>query len=279
MNPELFSAAQTRRTFLGTLALAAAGGGVSAAEDAQAGGFTFIQVNDLHYSTDECGVWFRAVVEQMKASAPEAKFCLLCGDLADRGDAPSLSAVKTIFAGLGVPLHAVPGNHDYDSLESRSGYDVVFPGRLNYALAHGGWQFVALDTTMGTNYDDTLISDTTLAWLDAEIPMLDSRAPTVAFTHFPLAPGMTYVPRNASAVVERLLKLNLVAAFNGHWHGANEGIAGKAKLITSRCCARIRGNRDGSPQKGWYVCEARPDGTLARKFVVFRPPAEVSSAI
>jgi hypothetical protein len=279
MKPEQFSTEVTRRTFLGSLALAAAADSAPAAEGVQAAGFTFIQVNDLHYFSEECAPWFRAVVEQMKASAPAAKFCLLCGDLTDRGDAPSLAAVKAIFAGLGAPLLPVPGNHDFDLMESRAGYDAVFPGKLNYAFAHEGWQFLGLDTTMGTNYADTTISDATLAWLDAEIPKLDPRAPTVAFTHFPLAPGMTYVPLNAAAVVSRLLKLNLVASFNGHWHGANEGAAGSAKLITSRCCARIRENRDGSPQKGWYVCEARPDGTLARRFVVFQAPAEIPAAL
>lgn len=285
MNPELFSSAMTRRAFLGNLPpaaalLAMAHGRLLAADPAPGGAaFTFIQVNDLHYVTEECGAWFRAVVEQMKASAPGAKFCLLCGDLADDGTEPALAAVKAIFSGLGMPLRAVPGNHDFTTAESRAGYDAVFPGQLNYAFAHGGWQFVGLDTTEGTNYDATMVGAPTLAWLDAEAQKLDPRAPTVAFTHFPLAEGMTYRPRNAPAVLERLLRLNLVAVFNGHWHGADERKAGSAMLVTSRCCARVRGNRDGSPLKGWYVCEARPDGTLTRKFVAFRVPQGMRSAI
>ena len=31
-------------------------------------------------------------------------------------------------------------------------------------------------------------------------------------------------------------------------------------------CARVRGDRDGSPLKGWLVCHAAPDGSLAHKF-------------
>jgi hypothetical protein len=42
-------------------------------------------------------------------------------------------------------------------------------------------------------------------------------------------------------------------------------------LTTSRCCARIRDNRDGSPLKGWHLYRAAADGTLARRFVVAPP--------
>lgn len=237
--------------------------------------FSFFQLNDLHYATVDCGRWFRAMVEQMKASAPEAQLCLLCGDLADKGGEEAIRGVRDTFGGLGVPLLPIPGNHDFDPQESRAGYDAVFPGKLNYSVEHRGWQFVGLDTTMGTKYDKTTISDATLAWLGQEIGRLDPLAPTVVFTHFPLGEGVTYRPINAGAVVERILKLNLVAAFSGHWHGASERQAGKAALTTSRCSARIRGNADRSPLKGWFVCDARADGTLTRRFVEFRAPADI----
>src|SRR5262245_510916 len=200
MHFEIFSQRGTRRDFLRTVPLVAAAAAL--AEDAPAP-LTFIAVNDLHYLADDCGRWFRAVVEQMKASAPGATFCLICGDLADRGDRASLTAVKEIFSGLGVPLCPVPGNHDYTPANVREEYDAVYPGRLNYRFAQGGWQFVGLDTTQGTAYDKTSVADSTLAWLDAEA--FDKELPTVVFTHFPLGEGMTYRPVNGQAVVERLL--------------------------------------------------------------------------
>lgn len=240
--------------------------------------FSFFQINDLHYATADCGRWFRAMIEQMKASAPEAQLCLLCGDLADKGGEEAIRGVKDTFQALGIPLLPVPGNHDFDPQESRAGYDAVFPEKLNYTVEHRGWQFVGLDTTMGTKYDKTTISEGTLGWLDKEIERLNPKAPTVVFTHFPLGEGVTYRPVNASAVVERILKLNLVAAFSGHWHGASERQAGKAALTTSRCSARIRTNADRSPLKGWFVCDAHADGTLTRRFVEFRAPADIPTA-
>src|SRR5262245_17731028 len=165
MHFESFSQPSTRRDFLRTIPLFAAATAIAGENPAPS---SFIAINDLHYLADDCGRWFRAVVEQMKAEAPGAAFCLLCGDLVDRGDRPSLIAVKEIFSGLGIPLHPVPGNHDYTPAGSRDDYDAVFPRNLNYRFTHGGWQFVGLDTTQGTAYDKTSIADSTLAWLDAE---------------------------------------------------------------------------------------------------------------
>ena len=247
---------------------------------AQAGeaapGFTFIAVNDLHFSDAECAPFFRNVVARMKASAPAAAFCLMAGDLADRGTAAQYAPLREIFAGLGVPLHAVPGNHDYLTDRDRSAYDAAFPGKLNYTFQHRGWQFIGLDSTQGTDFDETKISQATLAWLDATLPKLDPAAPTVVFTHFPLGPGTVYRPRNAGALLERLGKLNLRGTFSGHWHGLNEQRLDAAELIVNRCCARIRGNRDGSPLKGWWVCKASANGTLTHRFAAL--PAEERAA-
>src|SRR5688500_13249645 len=103
VNVEYFRSDLTRRAFLSSLAPAAAG--LLAAGDAHAapagvtpGEFSFFQINDLHFLEEDCGPWFRAVVEQMKASAPEAQLCLLCGDLADKGAEAALHSVSEIFS-------------------------------------------------------------------------------------------------------------------------------------------------------------------------------------
>jgi 3',5'-cyclic AMP phosphodiesterase CpdA len=280
VNYELFRPELTRRAFLSALppavaALIAAARAEGADSAGEVGAFTFFQINDLHYMHDDCGRWFRSMVGQMKASAPKAELCLVCGDLADRGDEPSLRAVNEIFGALGIPVMPVPGNHDFTPKESREAYDAVFAGKLNYSVDHHGWQFVGLDTTMGTKYNGTSIAESTLAWVDEALGQLSAKAPTVVFTHFPLGEGVSYRPLNAGALLERLLKLNLVAVFSGHWHGASERKASNALLTTSRCAARVRNNADRSPLKGWFVCEALADGSLTRRFVEFQAPADI----
>src|SRR5204862_8219339 len=75
--------------------------------------FTFIAVNDLHALEDACRPWFESVVRQMKASAPTAEFCLLGGDLADKGRPAQLTLIKDSFSALCIPCNSWIGNHDH----------------------------------------------------------------------------------------------------------------------------------------------------------------------
>jgi Calcineurin-like phosphoesterase len=231
------------------------------------GSFEFVAINDTHYLDDECRPFQANVVRSMRADAPKAEFVCHAGDVADRGAADELKTMQDLYAEADLPMHPVPGNHDFIKGTDRTGYDTVFPGKLNYTFVHAGWQFLAFDTTQGTDFDQTKVAPETLAWLDEQTGKLDPKLPTFAFTHFPLGDGVELRPLNADAVVDRLLKFNLKWVHCGHWHGESVRSANSATLTTSRCCARLRTNRDGSPLKGWHVYRASADGTLSRRFV------------
>lgn len=228
--------------------------------------FSFLTVNDLHFKENACAPWFEKIVAAMKASAPQAEFCLLGGDLADSGTRAQLSGVHTTFQGLKIPLYATPGNHDHLTDTDRKAYDEFFPGHLNQVFTHRGWQIIGLDSSQGAQYHDTQIQPATFAWLDENLPKLDKTRPTVLWTHFPLGKGVTYRPGNADALLERFLDYNVQAIFSGHWHGFTEKSLRNATLTTNRCCSRVRANHDKTPEKGWFVCEAR-DGKITRRFV------------
>lgn len=237
------------------------------------GAFRFIVVNDLHHASAECDPFFEQLVDQMRGHA-EVAFCLIVGDLTDKGRPESLAAIKRIFGQLGAPIHAVPGNHDNDVAGDTSLFAAAFPDALNHHFAYRGWQFVGLDSTEGYNWGDTHISATTLAWLDTAVPGLDRKAPSVVFTHFPLAEGVRLRPVNAGEVLARLAPLNLRAAFCGHFHGRTLKAYGAALLTTNVCCARVRANHDGTRPEGYLLCTAYPDGRLVQDFVEFRPASE-----
>lgn len=231
--------------------------------------FSFIAINDLHYSSQACRPWFVEVVRQMKASAPDAHFCLLGGDLADNGTAAQLESVRAIFRELAMPVYPVVGNHDYVSGMDRAAYEKYFPGRINYNFLHDGWQVLGLDSSQGTLSRDTMVSDATLHWLDENVPKLDPRKPTIVCTHFPMGRFVAARPRNADELLRRCLQLNVRAIFNGHFHGYTLRQVNDAILTTDRCCSRVRANHDGTPEKGWFVCQAS-DGDVTRRFVEFR---------
>ena len=266
----------TRRELLrlsagGLLTLGLWPGRLRADNSTAARDFTFVVVNDLHFSEAACARWFEEAVTAVKASAPAAELCLIAGDLADDGASEQLAGVRDAFQKLEIPTYATIGNHDYLTATDRRSYEEIFRDQINYEFDHGGWQFVGLDTTQGVGWKNTMISSTTLAWLDDHLPRLDKRKPTVIFTHFPLGAEVSMRPLNADDLLNRFLDFNLSAAFCGHYHGLTERTLRSATIATDRCCARIRGNHDGSTEKGWFVCRATASGDVTRRFVEFKP--------
>jgi calcineurin-like phosphoesterase family protein len=207
----------------------------------------------------------------VRASAPSAELCLISGDLSDNGTPEQLVGVRDTFRKLGIRSCFVIGNHDYTTGGDRRLYEELFAGQLNYTFDHAGWQFIGLDTTDGVGWKDTSISSATLAWLDNNLPKLNRRKPTILFTHFPLAAGVSMRPLNADDLLSRFLEFNLRAAFCGHYHGITERTLRSATITTGRCCSRVRGNHDGSKEHGWFVCRATTSGEVTRQFVAFQP--------
>lgn len=249
--------------------------GARAAEENDSGeSFRFLAVNDLHHLNAECDPWFEALVARMRRHE-DAAFALLLGDLVETGERANLAAIRDHFAGLGKPVHVQIGNHDHRSATDRTAYEELFPDRINYTFTHGGWQFVGIDSTQGTDWQDTEVQPATLRWLDATLPSLDRRRPTVLFTHFPLASTTQLAPRNADDVLRRFLEFNLRGVFSGHWHGFTRSRFQQADVVTNVCCAKSRGNHDSSKEKGYWLVRAE-GGELRREFVPFTGPTPAS---
>jgi hypothetical protein len=234
------------------------------------GSFSFAVINDAHFQSPRCPEWFERVRASIHAQSPRPEFCLVVGDLAEHGSKSELGAMRDVLRSLRMPFHAVIGNHDYVSDTDRSAWDRLFPRCLNYHVAHRGWQFLGLDSSAGTKWSNTRIQPDTLKWLDGTLPRLDRGKPTVVFTHFPLGAGVRYRPQNAEELLLRLVEFNLVAVFNGHFHGFTERTLGRTALTTNRCCAISRGNHDGTKEKGYFLCAAS-QGAIARRFVEVKP--------
>jgi 3',5'-cyclic AMP phosphodiesterase CpdA len=261
----------TRRQLLrrSPSALLAAGlwPGTLAAGDKETGAFSFLVVNDLHSLDKKCLPWFEKVVKQMAAHDEKPAFLAIAGDLAEDGTPAQLEPIRDLFVkGMKIPVYVVPGNHDYTKEQSLKPYTELYPDRLNYTFDFGGWQFVALDTTEGTKYQNTTIAADTLKWLDGKLPKLDKKKPLVIITHFPLGEGVRMRPKNADDVLKRFTDFNLRAAYSGHYHAFTEKKAGDAVLTTNRCCSFAKGNHDGTKEKGYFLVTAN-GGTLERRFV------------
>lgn len=226
--------------------------------------FRFIVVNDAHYLSPECGHFLEGIVRKMNADQPE--FCIMAGDLTEKGRREDHGAMRTILKGLDCPYFTVIGNHDYTPPDRNRYYKYFFPRRLNYWFEHRGWQFVGLDTSEGTKYEKTNVQADTLQWLDGNLRKLDRKRPTVVFTHFPMGAGVRYRPLNADAMLDRFRDFNLKKIYCGHFHGFTEKPALNTIAYTNRCCALKRNNHDGTKEKGYFLCEAA-DGGVETRFV------------
>ena len=231
------------------------------------GTFQFIAVNDLHHLAPECDPRFDILIRQMRTHEG-AELALLLGDLTEKGQPENLGAIRDHFRGLRKPVYAQIGNHDYTSATDRNAYVSLFPKQINYAFEHRGWQFVSIDSTQAMDYTKTRVQPETLRWLDDRLPKLDPRKPTVLYTHFPLASTVQMAPLNASEVLERFHAFNLRGCFSGHFHGYTQNRFGEADVLTNQCCARSRGNHDGTTEKGYFLVTAS-EQTLTREFIRF----------
>src|SRR4051812_9749636 len=68
--------------------------------------FRFIVINDTHYMSDDCGGFLDRVVHQMRFHRG-VEFCLLVGDLVEKGFRDHLANVRDIFSGLRMPVYTV----------------------------------------------------------------------------------------------------------------------------------------------------------------------------
>lgn len=253
-----------------TLALGLWPGCARFGENGRGGEFTFAVINDMHYTSPKCPEWFERVTASLRSQKSRPEFCLVVGDLAEKGTAAELGPVRDVLRGFKIPYHAVIGNHDYVAQTDRSTWDEFFPRQVNYRFRHRGWQFIGLDSSEGLKYQNTRIQPHTLRWVDEQLEKLDPKQPTILFTHFPLGPGTTYRPLNTDELLERFKDFNIVSVFNGHFHGYTERTVGQTVFTTNKCCSIARGNHDKTTEKGYFVCRAK-DGRIEREFIEVKP--------
>lgn len=241
-------------------------GALKAAGRRDSGKFSFLAINDIHYHGEAPARWLDRVIAQMKGHAEPLDFCFIVGDLAESGTAGELATVRDVFKKLPMPVFTVVGNHDYLTPTDRSAYEQLFPKQMQYYFEHKGWQFLAFDSTQGQRAYWSKVQKPALRWLDATLPQLDKSKPLAVITHFPLGDRVLTRPMNSEDVLERFKDYNLQAVLNGHWHGFTESKFMNATVTTNRCCSLFRGNHDGSPQKGYFLCRVE-NGALTREFV------------
>ncbi|MCY0878202.1 MAG: metallophosphoesterase [Firmicutes bacterium] len=236
----------TRRQFLGGMALtvlSAWAGGVPLRRARAAGRLRAVHLSDFHWGYR--GAYNRhpeaslqAVWSRIAALSPKPDLAVVTGDLIEAtGDAAQrqarLTEVKALLDRLGMPWHAVPGEHDAFGDGGQRFEAVIGPRYYHRRL--GGVEIFGLDNVSRGPFLDP----GQLSWLEHEVKTLADDSVVLVLSHAPLFP--LFIPWNwytyNGDVVYRLFRRFSAKQFLfGHIHQALDRVQGgmnRAGLPTS----------------------------------------------
>ncbi len=176
--------------------------------------------------------------------APDA--ILLTGDLV-HDDAAGYAALRARFGNSPAPVHCLPGNHDESELLKR---ELAGPPFVHdFAVRHGAWLVVMLDSTVAGSHHGHLATEE-LDRLDGALAANVGAHALVCLHHQPVPHGSRWLDElmldNAPeffAVVTRHAGVRGLAW--GHTHQPFEGMHGRVRLMgTPSTCMQFAQHTD-----------------------------------
>jgi 3',5'-cyclic AMP phosphodiesterase CpdA len=189
---------------------------VSAFAQNGTGSFRFALITDTHLKqTDPRNeATLRQTVKDLNAQN-NLDFVIVSGDVADKGDRPSLLKAKQLLDSLKMPYYAIPGNHDTRYCKTTtSTFDSVFV-QHHFSFTHKGFFFIGFNTGQGNSNNKGHVNQKEFNWIDKQLSKIPPKQPVVAITHFPI---VTIQVDDSAQIVNHLLKYNIKAILGGHYH-------------------------------------------------------------
>lgn len=185
-----------------------------------------IDLGAAHRASVSSEVANQALIDAVKALPFPIDFVLNTGDvMTDAANGDQYDAVKPMMDEFGVPVYYLRGNHDHaDGLRRLMPSVTIANGTLDYVIEHNGVRVVCVDSaTHGADHGGQL-SDTQLAWLEAQLAAEPEKPLLAAIHHPPLPLGSDMIDffgvTNGDAV-HNLFKgavPRLQGVFFGHIH-------------------------------------------------------------
>ncbi len=174
-------------------------------------------------------------------------FAFLPGDNADDGTTEQFGLVRDAVAGLGLPLHILPGDHDFKPRNLDAFYRVLGAEQLPWATTVKGHRCLFLDVvSAGAGGPDFRLNSAQRDWIEHE---LDSAGSAVVFMH-------TY-PADLREGAERLAALlarpTVRCVDMGHTHYNELANDGGAIFMATRSTGQIEEGPPGFSMARWTV--------------------------
>ena len=199
-----------------------------------------VWMSDPHYTVDglvlghDPRVRLEAAISHINRNHGDADFCVISGDMVNRGTAADYVSIATMLQDLAVPLLPMVGNHDDRTLFRRALAlpDRTMEGFIQYAVPAQGGLIVCLDTQK-PGADSGEFCATRMEWLKAVLTEAGT-TPALLFMHHPPMP-LGLPMQDTDRLEDGSAFLDLIARFDsisflciGHVHrpiaGAVRGI-------------------------------------------------------
>jgi 3',5'-cyclic-AMP phosphodiesterase len=149
---------------------------------------SWLHIGDLHITRagEDNHRDLLRIVELVRGLAPDSlDFAVLPGDNADDGTPEQFALVRDAVAGLTMPLHILPGDHDFKPHTLDAFYDVLGAERLPQAVTVHGHRCLFLDVvSAGTGGPDFRLGEPQLAWAERELQQAEAAGQyAVVFMH------------------------------------------------------------------------------------------------
>ena len=186
------------------------------------------QITDCHLPADPQQLYrginprqnLKKLMQEVKAIRPD--LILASGDLSEDGSRVSYKVLHKHLSLPGIPVLALPGNHDDVDLLAGA-----FPGSPVDTIAvseHGPWQIIRLNSCLPGKPEGRL-SEKTLAELEFLLAHHEQRPRLIAVHHHPIFVGNPWIDKYPLLDPEALLQLiddhpDIKAVIWGHVHDA-----------------------------------------------------------
>lgn len=224
----------------------ALGGGVPRTARADDAGFTFAQVSDCHlgFKGDpnmDTPATFRKAMGMVGAMHPE--FVLHTGDVSHLSKPAQLDMGAEILKEGGMPVHVVPGEHDW--LDEGKAFSERFASKGAktswYAFDAHGAHFVGLNNVAGLGSAGLgRLGGEQIEWLTKDLAGRPASQPLVIFAHIPLwtvYPKWGWATEETPQLLALLKRFGSVTVLNGHIHQVLQKVEGNVSFHTARATA------------------------------------------
>jgi 3',5'-cyclic-AMP phosphodiesterase len=169
--------------------------------------------------------------------ADRVSFAVLPGDNADNGAEAQFRLVRDAIENLFIPLHILPGDHDFHTRSLDPFYEILGAERLPKSIVIGGHRCLFLDiVSAGAGGPDFRLDDKQLDWMVSELEEAETAGQrAVVFMH-----AYPADLRAGAQQLQSLLKRHQVLCVDmGHTHYNELASDGRTVFMATRSTGQI----------------------------------------